>query len=389
MAHVVDTKLMDRIRRYGAFDVSACFNCGNCTAVCPLSEGSSNFPRRLIRYGQIGMEDRLLADRDLWMCYYCGECSETCPREAEPGEYMASARRYAISRYDVTGLSGLMIRRPAFHAVFFLVLSALVTLLLLWHKGDMNGRQVELFQFIPGPAIHAIGVGILVAIGLAGVLGAWSMIRRFRAVQRGADAHLSLSWHVLAAAAVGAVSESIGQFRYRRCDSEPPADKPLRPKRWLVHGMILWGFLAMLAATSLDYALKPIGSFVEPWSPIRLLGTVGGLVCLAGTAIAIYRRLARSAPGYAHTRLADGFFLGLLATVVMTGLATELVVYLPSPSPVAYLTFLVHVVLAIDVIAMLPLTKFAHALYRPLALFLDRWAELSAARTAAAAEAAG
>lgn len=36
MAHAIDVALMDKIKKHGpggTLDVSACFNCGNCTAV--------------------------------------------------------------------------------------------------------------------------------------------------------------------------------------------------------------------------------------------------------------------------------------------------------------------------------------------------------------------
>ena len=33
--------------------MSACFSCGNCTAICPLSENDATFPRRMIRYAQV------------------------------------------------------------------------------------------------------------------------------------------------------------------------------------------------------------------------------------------------------------------------------------------------------------------------------------------------
>ena len=75
----VDPALLPQIKAYGAFDVDACFNCGNCTAVCPLSEGDATFPRRIIRYAQVGMKEELLAAKELWTCYACGECSRDLP----------------------------------------------------------------------------------------------------------------------------------------------------------------------------------------------------------------------------------------------------------------------------------------------------------------------
>ena len=47
------------LQRFGATDVSACFSCGTCTASCPLSwTAMATFPRRIIRYAQVGMKDR-------------------------------------------------------------------------------------------------------------------------------------------------------------------------------------------------------------------------------------------------------------------------------------------------------------------------------------------
>jgi len=88
---IVDHTLLPALKQFGAFDVGACFNCGNCTAVCPLSKDDTTFPRKIIRYAQVGMRDSLLSSKELWTCYACGECSETCPRQAEPSEFMAAA----------------------------------------------------------------------------------------------------------------------------------------------------------------------------------------------------------------------------------------------------------------------------------------------------------
>jgi len=72
MAHVVNTDLIRELKDFGAGDIDACFNCGNCTAVCPLSKDEVAFPRRIIRYAQTGMEARLRGSLEPWMCYYCG-----------------------------------------------------------------------------------------------------------------------------------------------------------------------------------------------------------------------------------------------------------------------------------------------------------------------------
>ncbi len=109
---VLDLKLAKEIQSYGTVDFNACYSCGNCTAICELSEENAFFPRNLIRYGMLGMKDKILSSKEIWLCYGCGECSQTCPREAEPGDYVAALRRYAIAHYEPTGLTRLMFRRP-------------------------------------------------------------------------------------------------------------------------------------------------------------------------------------------------------------------------------------------------------------------------------------
>lgn len=161
----VNTELLTELRPYGAFDVSAYFNCGNCTAICPLSNGDASFPRRLIRYGQIGDRQRLLASKEAWLCYYCGECSDTCPRKAEPGEFMASVRRYTIASLDVTGISRLLYTSKLFTGLLLAGLSALLALVLLARGGEMKLDHPAFFQFIPFQVVHDVGlVAILVAL---------------------------------------------------------------------------------------------------------------------------------------------------------------------------------------------------------------------------------
>ena len=103
MSTRVDPSLLAELKEYGAINPEACFNCGNCTAVCPLTSSDNPFPRRTIRLIQLGMRDRLLASTDPWLCYFCGDCSRTCPRGAEPAETMMATRRWLIAQYDRSG----------------------------------------------------------------------------------------------------------------------------------------------------------------------------------------------------------------------------------------------------------------------------------------------
>jgi heterodisulfide reductase subunit C len=73
----VDASLLDEVRRHGAFEASACMNCGACTASCPL--GLDVLPRQLFRQVLLGLEERLLAEREtVYSCLLCGLCEVNC-----------------------------------------------------------------------------------------------------------------------------------------------------------------------------------------------------------------------------------------------------------------------------------------------------------------------
>jgi len=145
MSAEVNPELLLNLKKFGVADAAACFNCGNCTAVCSLSSESIPFPRKVIRYLQLGLKDKLFESPEPWLCYYCGDCSETCPRQANPGEVMMGLRRYLTSRYDWTGISRLFYTSKVFEVAAILAVAALVGLGFYFFHGPMPTDRVARF----------------------------------------------------------------------------------------------------------------------------------------------------------------------------------------------------------------------------------------------------
>jgi len=372
MSYRADPGFLTELKRYGDVNVESCFNCGNCTAICPLSSETENFPRRVIRFAQLGLRERLLSSRELWMCYYCGECTQTCPREADPGEFMATVRRYAIAKYDRLGIARLLYTSPVFNALFLAVLAAVFGLFIYGFHGPQPGDTLRLFEFIPAQVIHTLGLIAGLVIVVTALLGMATM-----AVQVGKSANLPkgarLNW--LAALWDVIAVEVLGQKRYRQDCEVYGEDKPWYVQKWFIHASMLWGFLGLFAATALNYLLellgiKPTGTWVPPWYPVRLLGTVAGLFLIYGTTMALVKRFRKQDESSAHSTPSDWSFLILMWLSGMTGFALELSIYLPHPSTWSYWMLLVHLVVAGELLLLAPFTKFAHAMYRTLALYV-------------------
>ena len=124
----------------------------------------------------------------------------------------------------------------------------------------------------------------------------------------------------------------------------------------------------------LDYGLdilgiKETGTPVPIWYPVRLLGTVAGLMLVYGTTVMIIDRVRRREPSVARSATADWTLLALLWITGVTGFGLELALYLPEPPAWGYWVFLFHVAVAMELVLLAPFMKLAHAVYRPVALF--------------------
>jgi len=378
MTTLVDTELLSDIKLYGAADVSACFSCGTCTATCPLVDNDSTFPRRIIRYAQVGMKDELLSSKELWTCYQCGACSDSCPTEADPSEFMAAARRYAIASYEPTGLARILYTRPVIGSLIATAVAVFFAVFMYSSHGPQDGSSLALFTFIPEGLIHSTGVAVMGVLVVAGVSGLASMARgvaRSEGVSLptlfGGRAQLASAGKALWAA-LGV--EALGQRRYREdCKDDNPIE-PLYRRRWLIHALTIWGFLGLFSATILDWGLaligvKETGTPIPLWYPSRLIGTLAGLSLLYGVTMFMVNRKGEVNRAARHSTASDWFLLVLLWITGSTGFFIEVALYLPHAPVWGYWVFLFHVAVAMELMLLLPFTKFAHAMYRPVALF--------------------
>jgi nitrate reductase gamma subunit/ferredoxin len=377
MSTRLDPTLLREIKAYGAVGVEKCFNCGNCTAVCSLVSNDDQFPRRIIRMAQLGMRDQLLGSKELWLCYNCGECSETCPQQAEPANFMAAARCYAVTNYDPIGLGRLFCKVPLVGGLIVVLMVLFFGVFMYTRSGSMSTESLKLFGFIPYALIHTAGLVAMVLIGLISLITVFNMMSRIaRANHISARNFLNgsrMNW--LQAFWEAAIVQSLAQKRYREDCDTPENRKVWYLSKWFVHAATMWGFLGLLFATALNYlldilGLKATGAFVPLWYPTRLIGTLSGLLFIYGVCVLLIKRWRAPDKAHSYSRPADWIFLALLWFSGVTGFIIEIGLYLPGAPLWAYWTFLFHVAVSMVLLLLLPFTKFAHAIYRIVALYI-------------------
>ena len=93
-----DIAACEEIASEAGVNLKDCYQCGKCTAGCPLAEGMDLMPREVIRYLQLGMADVVLSAKTPWICAQCVVCSSRCPQNVDICSVMRATRLAAKRR---------------------------------------------------------------------------------------------------------------------------------------------------------------------------------------------------------------------------------------------------------------------------------------------------
>jgi quinone-modifying oxidoreductase subunit QmoC len=368
MSSAVNPDLLLSLKKFGVEDAATCFNCGNCTAVCSLSSESAPFPRKTIRYLQLGLEDKIEKSPEPWLCYYCGDCSDTCPRQANPGEVMMGLRRYLTSRYDWTGISRMFYTSKIFEVLSILVVAALVGVGFYFFHGPMLTNRVALNVFAPNTTIEILDLIMLVVLSIFLLSNAFRMSRAVMGNPEGRILSGGAIFGIPARTYLREAREFIVQFftqkRFDTCGT------PSQRTQWIIHLLIMTGYSIVFLLVVAGIRWFQRDEIYAFWHPVRLLGYYATFAILYGVTYAIIGRLNKSKSVYQHTHSTDWAFLILLWLTTFSGILIHTTRLLELPLTTYYL-YVTHLMIAVPMLVIeVPFAKWTHQLYRPLILFL-------------------
>ncbi|KPK95669.1 heterodisulfide reductase subunit C [bacterium SM23_31] len=84
--------------------VFRCYQCGKCSAGCPLSEDMDYPPSQLMRMLQLEtpeVEANILRSYTIWLCLTCETCIARCPQEVDIPKIMDFLRSESLRRKKV------------------------------------------------------------------------------------------------------------------------------------------------------------------------------------------------------------------------------------------------------------------------------------------------
>jgi len=348
-----NTRLYHEVQKLGARDMELCMQCATCSATCPLSSGGQTFPRKIYRYLQLGLEDKLLAAPEPWLCYYCGECNLDCPRGAEPAETMMAVRRWLTSRYDWTGLARRFYLSDAWEIGALLVVALAVVLLFIVGHGPIVTERVAVNTFAP---VMWIEIGDLTMAAILTVFLMSNAFRMYRFIMAGTKIPLA----VYLREAGTFVQHFLTQKRWRKCGEDR--------SRWIKHLILVSGYLTMMTLVIVFIRWFQVDD--SSWHFTSIFGYYATAVLLVITVEMFRSRLQKEDAVHRYSETSDWLFLILLFLTTLSGILMHAVRLAGWPMG-TYVMYVIHLAIAVPMLVIeVPFGKWSHLFYRPLALFL-------------------
>jgi heterodisulfide reductase subunit C len=85
-AATVENSLAEELYRSTGQSVARCYQCGKCSAGCPLASETDYPPSQILRFIQFGnvrLDQKALGSLTIWQCLTCQTCSARCPQEVD------------------------------------------------------------------------------------------------------------------------------------------------------------------------------------------------------------------------------------------------------------------------------------------------------------------
>ena len=349
-----DIAFKKELKRSSNSSLNECIQCGTCSVVCTLAPEERPFPRKEMIWAAWGLKEKLVANTDLWLCHQCGDCSTHCPRDVKPSDVLSSVRQISYQYYARPGFLSTLVTSPAWLPIALLIpVIIIIAILMMAGTWAIPEGPVNYSAFFPHAWLNGSFTLItLLVYGMAtyGLVKFWNDLKsQFPGVKPQMSFFKSL-WQVK--------SRMLLHTRFGDCSSQR--------SRKIAHMLVFYGFVlllfvtayAIVAAVTQNYPLKML-------NPFKVIGNVAALMLTVGLCIMIVNRLVNKRV-YGHSNYSDWLLLISFLLLTISGIVVQFARFQNWES--AYHLYFFHLVCVWFVIIYLPYTKFAHMVYRILAL---------------------
>ena len=96
-ADQISSPLLHKVEALSGQNISLCYQCGKCSATCPLSSKMELLPHQVVRYLQLGLSE-VFDYNSHWLCATCFSCETQCPRGIDVSKICEALRIIELRR---------------------------------------------------------------------------------------------------------------------------------------------------------------------------------------------------------------------------------------------------------------------------------------------------
>lgn len=83
----------------GGDSIKFCFQCGKCTASCPIRRFDDAYrPTQIVMATLLGLREMVLSSDVIWLCASCNSCTERCPQGVRLTDVIRAIRNLAVKK---------------------------------------------------------------------------------------------------------------------------------------------------------------------------------------------------------------------------------------------------------------------------------------------------
>ncbi len=371
----------------GGESLKKCFQCGTCSVVCNLAPEDSPFPRQEMIWAQWGMRDNLIADANVWLCHQCSDCTAYCPRGAKPGEVLGAIRKKVIESVSFPPALAKRIGDPHYLPwlfgipAFILLILIFVNQAALWPWVDKATETMVTSEIVFGHMIDHWVINMLYVplVGLAALVFLAGINRLWQGMSGESIPGFisSADKPRLGSAAVDVIKRLISHEDFNKCETN----------KWrkVAHQLVFFSFIGLLIVTVLAIVVLVahdifhknwFGVYPLVWyHPIKWLANASAAAFIIGSGIMIQKRRELKASGDMSSSYFDYLFLYIIFAVGVTGFLAQLFRFWDVHF-LAYPSYYIHLILVFSLLVYAPYSKFAHFIYRTVALIYLKYEEI-------------
>jgi heterodisulfide reductase subunit C2 len=156
--HQTLSGLAGEVLKNTGVNVNKCYQCGKCTAGCPLAaemEYTPSYAMRMLQTGDPALEEQLLRSFAIWACLTCEMCYSRCPKSIDIPKVMDYLREKSLREGKVSPKAKEIV---AFHKSFLSSIEKTGRLYELGLTLEYKARTLSLMQDVAvAPAMLSRG----------------------------------------------------------------------------------------------------------------------------------------------------------------------------------------------------------------------------------------